>query len=130
MNISTEEYDKFYEKHQKLVVEKLANAFETESNEESFLMNSSSSLSRYDSSSRTRKLSDVEQKILNHEVILDIWHRNCVFKSKLVFVPTKKLTKHKTSYKQSISELKYEYDLVVQHRKSLEEKLYLYEVDK
>ena len=72
MNISTEEYDKFYEKHQKLVVEKLANASETESNEDSILMNSTSSMSRYDSDFKSRKLSDVERKMLNHEVTIRI----------------------------------------------------------
>jgi hypothetical protein len=101
MNIATEEFDKFLEKYNEDTIEIYS---EKKENDDDLLINL---LENFDSEEEEDTITELKNNMLK-----------------------KQLEDKKLQFKKSISELKREYDLIVQHRVSLEEKLYLIEVDK
>jgi hypothetical protein len=66
-----------------------------------------SSISRPNSRENFKQYNEAEIAIFNQEILIE-----------------------RTNFKRSIRELKNEFDMIVQHKKSLEEKLYLLEIDR
>lgn len=97
---SQKEFDKFIEKQNVEIKEKIKGR-------DSHYRNESSALNRYEISEIYSPLNKYEKSILAQEMELE-----------------------KSNYKKSIFELKEEYEMIVQHRLGLEEKLYLLEADR
>jgi hypothetical protein len=94
------EFDKFIEKQNLTIKEKIRDRDTHYSNE-------SSALNRYEMTEIYSPLNKYEKGLLSQEMDLE-----------------------KSNYKKSIFELKEEYEMIVQHRLGLEEKLYLLEADR
>ena len=101
INVATEEYDKFLEKQNSFLLEKMKGSNFDEASYVSGMTHT------YDSSIGRPFLSTSEKNMLN-----------------------KQLETEKNNFQRSIADLKAQYDLTTQHRQSLEEKLYLLEADR
>ena len=103
INIATEEYDMFLEKQNEFLMQKMRN---TDCFEESYT-SSFNNMSRQDSRMERPFLSNQERNMLNKQMEVE-----------------------KLNFQKSIIDLKSQLELTVQHRQSLEEKLYLLEADR
>lgn len=101
INIATEEYDTFMEKQNDFLLQKMKTS---ELLEESY----TNSFNKFGDSNLDKPfLSTMEKSMLQ-----------------------KQMETERVNYQESIADLKNQYDLTVQHRQSLEEKLYLLEADR